>query len=98
MPTTTTVRSANAGTTEPTWVKWTLIGLALAFFAVFLLLWSGSVPNSLLRYSIVLFPVWIALAQSLSRRPVAGAYVLVAFGLLDGFLMAAWTLGKTITI
>lgn len=66
--------------------------------AVFLLLWSGSVPNSLLRYSIVLFPVWIALAQSLSRRPVAGAYVLVAFGLLDGFLMAAWTLGKTITI
>ena len=66
--------------------------------AVFLLLWSGQVPNSLLRYSMVLFPLWIALGQSLARRPLRMAFVFAAFGLLNGFLMAAWTLGKLITI
>jgi hypothetical protein len=66
--------------------------------AVFLLLWSGQVPNSLLRYSMVLFPLWIVLGQSLSRRPVAAAFVLAAFAALNAFLMVAWTLGKPITI
>ena len=33
-----TVRSANAGTSEPTWVRWSLIGLALAVVFLFLLL------------------------------------------------------------
>ncbi|HET7844886.1 MAG TPA: hypothetical protein VFL14_12095, partial [Xanthomonadales bacterium] len=66
--------------------------------AVFLLLWSGQVPNSLLRYSMVLFPLWIALGQALVRRPMHAAAVFVVMGLLNGFLMVAWTLGKLITI
>jgi sulfate transport system permease protein len=32
------LRRAQAGTTEPAWVKWTLIGLALVFVFLFLVL------------------------------------------------------------
>lgn len=66
--------------------------------AVFLLLWSGQVPNSLLRYSIVLFPIWIALGQALARRPLHAGFVFATFGILNGFLMVAWMLGRLITI
>ena len=66
--------------------------------AMLLLMWSGSIPNSLLRYVLVLFPIWIALARHLERHPVASATVLASFALINGFLMTAWTLGKIITI
>lgn len=66
--------------------------------AMLLLLWSGSIPNSLLRYVIVLFPVWIAVARQLEHRPIASATVFGCFAMLNGFLMTAWTLGKLITI
>lgn len=66
--------------------------------AILLLLWSGQVANSLLRYSIVLFPVWIALARHLDGRAVATAAVLAAFAMVNGFLMSAWTLKWLITI
>jgi hypothetical protein len=66
--------------------------------AIALLLWSGQLPNSLLRYFIVLFPAWIALAWHLERRPVAIAAVFATLALVNGFLMVAWTLGKPITI
>lgn len=65
---------------------------------VFALLWSGQVPNSLLRYTIVLFPVWIALARWLQGRPMRTAITFAVFSLFNGFLMTAWTLGKLITI
>lgn len=70
-------------------------GLCLAMFA---LLWSSALPNSLLRYSIVLFPAWIALAATLVPRPALAAGVFGSFALINGFLMAAWTLGRPITI
>lgn len=66
--------------------------------AVLLLLWSGQVPNSLLRYSIVLFPIWIGLARSLDGHVLATALVLSTLALLNGFLMSAWTLGRLIAI
>jgi hypothetical protein len=66
--------------------------------AIALLLWSGQVPNSLLRYFIVLFPAWIALAWHLDRRPVAIAAVFATLALVNGYLMSAWTLGKPISI
>ncbi len=66
--------------------------------AMLLLLWSGSIPNSLLRYVLVLFPIWIALARHLEPRPVASAAVVGGFALINGFLMTAWTLGALITI
>jgi hypothetical protein len=74
---------------------WEEFGLCVL---IFVLLWSSQLPNSLLRYSIVLFPVWIAVARFLEHRPVATAGALGAMALLNGFLMSAWTLGKLITI
>ncbi|HUD41310.1 MAG TPA: mannosyltransferase family protein [Dokdonella sp.] len=70
-------------------------GLCLA---ILLLLWSGQIPNSLLRYCIVLFPIAIGLARHLDGRPLTGAVLLACFALLNGFLMTAWTLGNSITI
>lgn len=65
---------------------------------ILLLLWSGQIPNSLLRYCIVLFPIAIGLARHLDGRPLTSAAVFSCFALLNGFLMTAWTLGKSITI
>lgn len=65
---------------------------------ILLLLWSGQVPNSLLRYSIVLFPVWIALARCIDGRSLWVALVFSSFALINGFLMVAWTLGRVISI
>jgi hypothetical protein len=66
--------------------------------AVMLLLWSGQIPNSLLRYSIVLFPAWIALAWHLEGRAVTTAAVFGALSSINGFLMTAWSLQKLIAI
>jgi hypothetical protein len=74
---------------------WEEFGLCLL---VFLLLWSSQLPNSLLRYTIVLFPIWIAFAHQLERRPIAIASVFAAMAVVNGFLMTAWTLGKLISI
>jgi hypothetical protein len=63
-----------------------------------LLLWSSSLPNSLLRYTIVLFPVWIALARHLEGRPLAAMTTVAVLATVNGFLMTAWALGKLITI
>lgn len=65
---------------------------------ILLLLWSGQIPNSLLRYCIVLFPIAIGLARHLDGRPLTSAVVFACFALLNGFLMTAWTLGNSITI
>jgi hypothetical protein len=65
---------------------------------ILLLLWSGQIANSLLRYSIVLFPVWIALARDLESRPKLMSLVFAAVSIINGFLMTAWTLGKMIAI
>lgn len=66
--------------------------------AILCLLWSGQIANSLLRYCIVLFPVWIALARELDGRPIALAAIIGAFALLNGWLMTAWALGAFISI
>lgn len=65
---------------------------------ILLLLWTGQIPNSLLRYTIVLFPIAIGLARHLEGRTLAAAVLFSCFALLNGFLMTAWTLGKSITI
>lgn len=65
---------------------------------ILLLLWSGQIPNSLLRYTIVLFPIAIGVARFIEGRALASACVFSCFALLNGFLMTAWTLGIQITI
>lgn len=66
--------------------------------AILCLLWSGEIPNSLLRYCIVLFPVWIALARALEPRPLALAATVGCFALINGWLMVTWTLGALVSI
>jgi sulfate/thiosulfate transport system permease protein len=49
MSTSSSSRTARAGTTEPTWVKWTLIGTALVFVFLFLVLPLAAVFTEALR-------------------------------------------------
>lgn len=49
MSTSSSSRTARAGTTEPTWVKWALIGTALAFVFLFLVLPLAAVFTEALR-------------------------------------------------
>jgi hypothetical protein len=67
-------------------------------FAVFMLIWGGVVPNSLWRYSMVLFPAWIALAKATEERESMRMAMFAAMGLVGGFVMHAWTLQLKITI
>ncbi|MES2879588.1 MAG: sulfate ABC transporter permease subunit CysW, partial [Pseudomonadota bacterium] len=46
---TRTIRRAQAGTTEPVWVRWTLIGIALGFIFLFLVLPLAAVFTEALR-------------------------------------------------
>ena len=43
------IRRANAGTTEAPWVRWTLIGIALLFMFLFLILPLAAVATEALR-------------------------------------------------
>ena len=49
MSNTRTIRNARAGTTEPAWVKWTLISVALGFIFLFLVLPLAAVFTEALR-------------------------------------------------
>jgi hypothetical protein len=65
---------------------------------VFFLIWGGTVPNSLWRYSMVLFPAWIALARLLESRESMRMALFAAIGLVGGFVMHAWALQLKVTI
>ena len=70
-----------------------------AFCAVlFLLIWGGTVPNSLWRYSLVLFPAWIALARLLDSRESMRMAFFAAIGLIGGFVMHTWALQLRVAI
>lgn len=78
------------------WYRW----YAEAAFAavVFLLIWGGVAPNSLWRYSMVLFPAWVALARSLEQRESVRMALFAALGLIGGFVMHAWALQLMVAI
>lgn len=65
---------------------------------IFILIWGGTVPNSLWRYSMVLFPAWIALARALESRESMRMSLFAAIGLVGGFVMHAWALQLQVTI
>jgi hypothetical protein len=70
-----------------------------AFCAVvFMLIWGGTVPNSMWRYSMILFPVWIALARALEVRESMRMAMFAAMGLIGGLFMYAWALGMKVAI
>jgi hypothetical protein len=66
--------------------------------ALVLLIWSGQGTASVFRYWLVLFPVWIALARELEQKPLLSAMVFSVFAMLNGLMVVAWILQKSIAI
>jgi sulfate transport system permease protein len=90
-----TARRAQAGTTEPAWVKWTLIGVALAFVVLFLVLPLAAVFTEALRKGSDAFlealkepDAWSAI-----RLTLLVAAVSVPLNLVFG-VCAAWAIAK----
>jgi sulfate transport system permease protein len=90
-----TLRRAQAGTTEPAWVKWTLIGAALGFIFLFLLLPLAAVFTEALRKGAGAFleafqerDAWSAIRLTLLTAAIA-----VPLNLVFG-VAAAWAIAK----
>lgn len=66
--------------------------------AIFVLTWSGGVSHSMLRYTMILFPIWIAIARHVDGRIAWTAAVVGVLATLNGFLMVQWTLGKALSM
>jgi sulfate transport system permease protein len=95
MSSTRTTRTARAGTTEPTWVKWTLISIALGFIFLFLLLPLAAVFTEALRKGVGAYlealkdpDAWSAI-----RLTLLTALIAVPLNLVFG-VAAAWCIAK----
>ncbi len=90
-----TVRRKNAGTTEATWVRYTLIGTALLFMALFLVLPLAAVFAEALRKGFDAY--WAALqepdALSSIKLTFITALIAVPVNLVFG-VAAAWCIAK----
>lgn len=71
---------------------------AFALLSVVLALAYGPPFSSLLRYSVVIFPVYIVLARVTRSRPGLDQGLTVALALLQGFLMSAWANSSWLTV
>ena len=89
------LRRADAGTTEPTWVRWSLITLALAFVFLFLLLPLAAVFTEALRKGLpaALEALREPDAWSAIRLTLITAAVAVPLNLVFG-VAAAWAVAK----
>jgi sulfate/thiosulfate transport system permease protein len=92
---TQTIRRATAGTTEPAWVKWTLIGIALVFIFLFLILPLAAVFTEAMRKGVDVFfeafkepDAWSAI-----RLTLLVAVIAVPLNLVFG-VAAAWAIAK----
>lgn len=89
------VRRAQAGTTEPLWVKWSLIALALGFIFLFLILPLSAVFVEAMRKGVDAY--WEALkepdAWSAIRLTLLIAAIAVPCNLVFG-VAAAWAIAK----
>jgi sulfate transport system permease protein len=90
-----TIRRAQAGTTESAWVRWTLIGLALAFMFLFLVLPLAAVATEALRKGVDAYiealkepDAWSAIRLTLITAAIA-----VPMNLVFG-VAAAWAIAK----
>ena len=90
-----TIRNARAGTTEPAWVRYSLIGVALAFMFLFLLLPLAAVFTEALRKGWDAY--WEALkepdAWAAIRLTLITAAIAVPLNLVFG-VAAAWAIAK----
>ena len=91
----TTVRSARKGTTEAAWVRYTLIGVALAFMFLFLVLPLAAVFTEALRKGLdaYLEALKDPDAWSSIRLTLLAAAVAVPLNLIFG-VSAAWAIAK----
>ncbi|MBU1359189.1 MAG: sulfate ABC transporter permease subunit CysW [Gammaproteobacteria bacterium] len=90
-----TARGAYAGTTEPAWVRWLLIGLALGFMFLFLVLPLAAVATEALRKGVGAYldslkepDAWSAIRLTLLTAAIA-----VPMNLVFG-VAAAWAIAK----
>ncbi len=90
-----TAKAQRAGTTEPAWVRWSLIALALCFMFLFLVLPLAAVFTEALRKGVDVY--WQALqepdAWSAIRLTFFTALVAVPLNLVFG-VAAAWAIAK----
>jgi sulfate/thiosulfate transport system permease protein len=90
-----TIRTAQRGTTEAPWIRWTLTGIALVFMFLFLVLPLAAVFTEALRKGFEAY--WEALkepdAWSAIRLTLITALVAVPLNLLFG-IAAAWCIAK----
>jgi sulfate transport system permease protein len=89
------ITSAKAGTTEPTWVKWSLISIALGFMFLFLVLPLAAVFTEALRKGLGAYlealkepDAWSAIRLTLITAAIA-----VPLNLVFG-IAAAWCIAK----
>ena len=89
------IRSAESGTTESAWVRYTLIGIALVFLFLFLVLPLAAVFTEALRKGFGAY--WAALqepdAWSAIRLTLITALIAVPLNLVFG-ISAAWCIAK----
>ena len=64
----------------------------------FLLFWAGTSPNSLLRYSIVLFPIYYGVARALADRRLAAAVLLADCLVIEVLMMRLWAHGSVLVV
>jgi len=95
MSTSTPVRRARAGTTEAPWVRYTLIGLALAFMLLFLVLPLAAVFTEALRKGLDAYLAALKEpdAWSAIRLTLITAAIAVPLNLVFG-VAAAWAIAK----
>jgi len=55
-------------------------------------------PQSLLRYALVLFPIFIVLAHASAQRPLLLAALAACFAGINGFLMVGFALQWRIAV
>lgn len=66
--------------------------------AIFILTWSGGVAHSMLRYTMILFPIWMAIARHVDGKAAWTAGVVAILAMFNAFLMVQWTLGKVLSM
>ncbi|MDP8954776.1 MAG: hypothetical protein M3N37_07665 [Actinomycetota bacterium] len=77
------------------------LGVAYGAFALLSVLFAlayGPPFSSLLRYSVVIFPLYIVLARFTRSRPEVDHAITIAAALMQGFLMSLWANSSFLTV
>ena len=88
-------RSVKGATTEPTWVKWTLIGVALGFLTLFLFIPLAIVFVEAFKKGVDVYLAAITEADALSaiKLTLIAAAIAVPMNLVFG-VAASWCIAK----